>query len=356
MAANLKFGLSLASTPFDRIIYGGLSLAADLMKVALPLVTILLWRNGHRIFAAIAGVFCLGLISFSLVAAIGFAASTRGETITANKAVIDSRKAWEAKIERTAQQLDQLGVPPPASVIQAEIDSLLRTPGAGDCTAINGPVTKELCPRVDELRKELAASQRAAQLEADLVADREKLQTVPVAASMRDPQSATLSRLTTLDEGQIRDAIAILIALLVEIGSALGFSFMVLAFRPTRAPQLLAAANDVMETPIAPPPAEPRKLVRSPETPADAVTRWALSRLDVLNAGRIQAEAAYKDFAEWCKGGGMEVCTPQMFGRRFTKVIAGMGGRKMKVNGRAYYEGVTLQDRPAQKKMLAAAA
>lgn len=38
MAANLKFGLSLATTPFDRIIYGALSLAADLMKVALPLV------------------------------------------------------------------------------------------------------------------------------------------------------------------------------------------------------------------------------------------------------------------------------------------------------------------------------
>jgi hypothetical protein len=45
MAANLKFGLSLATTPFDRIIYGALSLAADLMKVALPLVAILLWRK-----------------------------------------------------------------------------------------------------------------------------------------------------------------------------------------------------------------------------------------------------------------------------------------------------------------------
>jgi hypothetical protein len=28
MAANLKFGLSLAATPIDRIIYGALSLAA----------------------------------------------------------------------------------------------------------------------------------------------------------------------------------------------------------------------------------------------------------------------------------------------------------------------------------------
>jgi hypothetical protein len=41
MAANLKFGLSLAVTPIDWIIYGALSLAADLMKVALP--PICLW-------------------------------------------------------------------------------------------------------------------------------------------------------------------------------------------------------------------------------------------------------------------------------------------------------------------------
>jgi hypothetical protein len=45
MAANLTFGLSLAISSFDRIIYGGLSLGADLMKVALPLVALILWRK-----------------------------------------------------------------------------------------------------------------------------------------------------------------------------------------------------------------------------------------------------------------------------------------------------------------------
>src|SRR5688572_5425765 len=111
MAANLKFGLSLATTPFDRIIYGALSLAADLMKVTLPLVAILLWRKEHRFFAAIAALFCASVMSYSLAAAIGFAASTRSESGTANQLVVDDRKAWEARIERTAQQLNQLGVP-----------------------------------------------------------------------------------------------------------------------------------------------------------------------------------------------------------------------------------------------------
>jgi hypothetical protein len=45
-----------------------------------------------------------------------------------------------------------------------------------------------------------------------------------------------------------------------------------------------------------------------------------------------------------------------MFGRRLAEVVKAMGGRKVKINGRAYYEGVVLQGRPAQKQILAAAA
>ncbi len=235
IAANLKFALSLAATPFDRIIYGTLSLAADLMKVALPLVVLTLWRNGHRMFSVLAALFCAGVISYSLAAAIGFAASTRGETVMAKKLVVDNRKAWEARIERTAQQLDQLSLPRPAGVIQVEIDALLRKPGADGCKAINGPVTNEICPKVDTLRKELAASQRAAELETALVEDGEKLQTAPVAALVADPQSATLSRLTALGETEICDIIAMLVAILVETGSAFGFTFVALASRSVSA-------------------------------------------------------------------------------------------------------------------------
>jgi hypothetical protein len=280
MAANLKFGLSLAATPFDRIIYGALSLGADLMKAPLPLVVLILWRNRNPIFAAIAALFCAGLVCYSLAAAVGFAASTRGETIMANKVVVDSRNAWEARIERTTQQLDQLGTPRRAAVIQAEIDALLRAPGADGCTVINGPVTSLVCPKVDALRKELAASQQATELETALVADRGKLQAVSVAASIADPQSATLSRLTALGEAQIRDIIAILIALLVEVGSTLGFTLLVLAGRANPAQ---AAAVPIEHAPAeisyVTSPVAPHNPVRISETPTDTVTRWAFSRL-----------------------------------------------------------------------------
>jgi hypothetical protein len=113
-----------------------------------------------------------------------------------------------------------------------------------------------------------------------------------------------------------------------------------------------ASGSSPPASPVAEPqPTAPRKAqipVSLPETPADTVTRWAFARLDVLNSGRIQAERAFNDFAEWCENEGIESCTQAMFGRRFTAVITGMGGRKVKVNGRAYYQGVALQERSAR--------
>jgi hypothetical protein len=303
-------------------------------------------------------VFCAGVICYSLTAAIGFAVSSRSGVTTTTNLAIDTRNAWKARIERTARQLDQFGMPRPAGVIQAELGALLRAPGADGCVVINGPVTKEVCPKVDKLRSELAASKRAVELDASLVADRKRLEAVPVAASVADPQSATLSRLTALGEAHIRDIIAILIAVLVETGSALGLTFMVLAIRPASPPQQPAVRNaeESQSIPAAPEPAQPAPLVAIPATPADMITRWAYSRLDILNAGRVQAENAYQDFIAWCQAEGLNTCSRQMFGRCLTQVVKGMGGRKVKINGRAYYEGVTLQGDPLHRQVLAAAA
>jgi hypothetical protein len=345
IAANMRFGVSLASTPFDRIVYATLSIAADLMKIALPLVVAILWRKGERIFAFAGAVFWIGAVAFSICAAIGFAASTRSHTVAVGESLIESRKAWEAKITRIEGRLDLLSVHRPANVIQAEIDSLLLTAGADDCKAINGPITQEVCPKVDRLRQELAASQEVARLEADLAADRGALSEMPVAALLADPQSAALSRLTGVGEEELRNVVAVLIAFLVELGSALGFSVIILAARSTVA---TSQALSVEENKEPSPPSRETTQGRHPslsETPDDLVTRWALARLDIVTTGTIQADVAYQDFREWCSAHRLAALTPQMFGRRFTKVHAGMGGRKVKRCGRAYYEGTALQEK-----------
>jgi hypothetical protein len=128
VAANFPFGISLAGTPFDSAVYGILSIAADLMKIALPLVVVVLRRKRERIFAFAGVFFWIGALAFSLSAAIGFAASTRDHAVASKASEIESRKAWEAKITRIEEGLDLLGTPRPEKVIETEINSLLRRP------------------------------------------------------------------------------------------------------------------------------------------------------------------------------------------------------------------------------------
>lgn len=356
-AANLRFGISLASTPFDRVIYGTLSLAADLMKIALPLMVMILWRKGERIFAIAGAVFWIGAVAYSVSAALGFAVASRSQTYAYQDSLIESRKAWEAKIIRIESQLERLGTPRPSDVVNAEIDNLLKTPGTEGCKLINGPVTKEICPKVGRLERELAASKEVARLEVDLVANREALSKMPDMVLVADPQSAALHRIPGIDEETIRIAIGMTIAILVELGSALGFTLLILA--SDRA-GLVQTENRLVKEQQPPPQPETRLKstkqtnLKLSNTPEDLVACWALDRLDIVSSGTIQAEHAYQDFRRWCLANDKQLLTAQMFGRRFTKVHAKMGGRKVKRRCRSYYEGAVLQtDQRSQSSLIA---
>ena len=58
------------------------------------------------------------------------------------------------------------------------------------------------------------------------MAGRTQLATVSVAGSVADPQASALARLTGVDEGTVRTGIALLLAGLIEVGSALGFTLV----------------------------------------------------------------------------------------------------------------------------------
>jgi hypothetical protein len=254
---------------------------------------------------------------------------------------IDKRQAWKAKIVRIEGSLDRLGSHRPATVVQADIESLLRAPGLDDCKVINGPVTREVCPKVDQLKRELVASKEAARLEADLLAGREVLSALPSLGIAADPQSTALDQLTGFGEDSVRNTVAVLIALLVEFGSGLGFALFVAASaaKPQssghRRPRRTAPASSRQ-------PEQAKARLELPSPPVDLVTRWALARLDIISTGMLQAEHAYNDFREWCSAQSVPILTPQMFGRRFTEVHAAMGGKKLKRQGRAFYSGVSL--------------
>src|SRR6516162_1547074 len=67
-----------------------------------------LCANRHRALAVCAITMWIGCITWSANAAIGFAASTRGETVAQRIADAKARTGWEATVERAERQIADL--------------------------------------------------------------------------------------------------------------------------------------------------------------------------------------------------------------------------------------------------------
>ena len=226
---------------------------------------------------------------------------------------------------------------------------------------------------------------------AQLVAGRAQLATVSVAGSVADPQASAAARLIGVDEGTVRSGIAILLAVLIEGGSALGFTLVSVATArnpppstlprqaphqppnaaslrghpprsPTtnavqrtqhtedrsagnRAPKMCAHVCPLAGSGDIPPLLAPRSAPGLQHTgalssPAGLFERWLETSLRADTAGSIPAREAYTHFCCWARAAGIEPCTETRFGRDFSARIIDLGGMKVKRRDRSYYQGV----------------
>jgi hypothetical protein len=229
------------------------------------------------------------------------------------------------------------------------------------------------CAPVVGLRKELAAAEAAERLETQLVAGRAQLATVAVAGSIADPQASALAKLTGADEATIRTFVALLLAALIEAGSALGFTLVSVATArspPPPAPghvpgpantarlranvQHAPATNSItrrVQTRLAvgsanhiaaresstihaassPSHAPGSKVWRGANqhaTDADVLGRWIRERLKANAVARIPAREAYTDFCRWARDRDIEPGTETRFGRDFSAKISEREGQR----------------------------
>ena len=240
VGANLQFGLSLGRNPIDKATYAVASIAADVFKIAAPFLALSLWGKRFHILAIAGLVLWLGCVGWSMASAVGFVLSSRGDVIAERTAEAATRHGWEAKVERAENQLATLGNHRPPDVIKAELASagipmhIWRR--SRQCFDLTLEESRSACAPVLSLRTELAAAEAAERLEAQLVAGRTQLATASVAGSVADPQASALARLIGADEATIRTGIALLLAGLVEVGSALGFTLVSMATAPNPQP------------------------------------------------------------------------------------------------------------------------
>jgi hypothetical protein len=109
VGANLQYGLSLGKNPIDKATYAAASVAADVFKMAAPLLALSLWSKRFHILAIACLVLWLGCVAWSMASAVGFVLSSRGDAIAERAAEAATRHGWEAKVERAESQLATLG-------------------------------------------------------------------------------------------------------------------------------------------------------------------------------------------------------------------------------------------------------
>jgi hypothetical protein len=223
--------------------------------------------------------------------------------------------------------------------------------------------------KVLNLRKELAIAKNAEKLEAAKATLTGKLESTSAkSVTTADPQAAILTQITGLSIEKVQLGLIVLLSLLVEIGSGLGF-FVVLGGDKAKAIQIMAKAEakarakveaatvktiakveTKTEQRVVAPVAEAQKApVANDNTPSRRPTVPLISsnelkdyygdRIEMQDGTSITASALYEDYCSWAESRKKEPMTLPAFGRQF----GGIGIQKAKIAGRIRYINVKLK-------------
>ncbi|MEM9726894.1 MAG: hypothetical protein AAF909_15775 [Pseudomonadota bacterium] len=229
---NFRFGMTLGAQSFDQWLYGFASLTADGFKALLPFLVIALWSGGKRLLSAAALAIWALCVAWSLASAMGFATTTREVSAASREATNETRDALRERAARLETQIGLLPSHRPAGAVRGAIANAdvpreiwNRTRQCADVTL---PESLAACAEVLRLRQELAVAEDAARLEAALGETRRALSSVSVVGPSADPQAETIAGLVGAEPGRVQTGLALLITLLIEAGSSLGFTLVVL--------------------------------------------------------------------------------------------------------------------------------
>ena len=357
---NYKMGESLGRTPFDGQIYGAASAAADCFKALIPFFFFAAIRNKMWSQAAASAVVWVVVTAYSLTSAVGHAALNRNDSTGTRAVGAASYTDLRADLKRAEEQLSWIPQHRPAATVQSELDGA-KTQRAWSftksCTDITGKTGRDFCQQVHALSAEHASAVEAAGLEIRVSDIKKKLAGVRDQGVIgdADPQATLFSRLTGFDIPTVQTALALFIALLLEIGSGFG---MYVAFSQWRlydraapeapaiqpAPQPLVVPTPVAVAPVAVPVTQKARAIVANDNktpaklvpPVSDVERFNKERIEAAEGSTVTATELYEDYCTWCEQLNKEPLALPTFGREFSE----LGIVKQRIGGRIRYLGI----------------
>src|SRR5258705_6951948 len=261
-AMNWRFGYQLGKTELDGVIYGSASAAADCLKALIPFFFFAALRNRMWSQAAAAAVVGVVVTAYSLTSALGHAALNRSDTAGHRAVEAQTYKDLRADLKRADEHLGWIPQHRPVATVQGDIDSAKNrkewtfTKG---CTDVSGKQGRDFCQQYNSLISERASGEQSTAHEARIAEIQSKLGKTEIGSVMADadPQAAVLTKLLSLfmpslKVEDVQTALAVFVALLLEVGSGMG---MYIAFSQWRLYDKHAPAAPTMASlpkPVAP--------------------------------------------------------------------------------------------------------
>lgn len=211
---NWKFGQSIGATDFEKNVFSVFGAALDVCKVFALAFAAYAWEKGRRAKAAACILVWMTTVVYSGVAAVGFAALSRDTVVASRTSDVADYTANAAELARLLDQMEKARANP----------MFAETYG---CTEyVKGAARGEA-----RKRAEFCSAYWRADVERGTLKPKIKAST----ATEADPQTALIARATGLTRGTIATALAILLAVVAEIVSALGtWTFSTSRRRPQR--------------------------------------------------------------------------------------------------------------------------
>lgn len=381
-AMNWRFGYQMGKTELDGFIYGSASAAADCMKALVPFFFFAAIRNrmwSQAIASAIVGVV---VTAYSLTSALGHAALNRIDTTGQRTVAANAYQDLRSDLTRTQEQLSWVPKHRPAAAIESELANTKNQKAwswTNGCTDVQGKQGRTFCEQYNSLVAELASAEQAAAYGERIAGIEAKLAGMAgvTISAQADPQAAVLTKLAGLvipgvKLEDVQTAMAVFIALLLEVGSTFG---MYIAFSQWRlydvaapaAPKMATVAsnntaaaavavvpasqpaapvqiakprsgandNSVAAPAVSQPQPQPQRLV-APETD---VERFYRENVETQDGSSLTATALYEEYCAWCEQQTKEPLALPTFGREFGE----LGVQKAKVAGRVRYIGIALK-------------
>jgi hypothetical protein len=369
-AMNYRFGYSLGKSPWDGQIYGAASAAADCFKALVPFFFFAAWRNRMWSQAFAAALVWVVVTGYSMTSAVGHAALNRLDTSGQRTVATANYKDLRADSKRAQDQLTWIPAHRPAETVAAELNVVKAQRHwllTKECTEVTGKAAREYCQQFHRLSAELASGQQATKLETRIAEIGTKLAKAAGGVSAIgevDPQAHVLAKLSGVDLETVQTALALFVALLIEIGSGFGM-YVAFAYWRMHAPAPTVVATtataerqDVWSDGIATtashddavaaarPPAEARlgandnKLVVKaqlmPESDVELFYKQAVLRAGETDS--ISSQELYDGYRLWSKGKDKRPLNMP----RFSEEFENLGYTTIEIGGRKRYFGIAL--------------